>query len=190
MSSLFISLKSAVADHALIAVEGVYGAGKSRLIRMLTGCLPDLAVIPDYIFPTKFFDAPALGRVIYPIQNRLKGASAGIVIVALGAIVMIENHILSVMEHHYAAENRRLEQVADIFGPLIPFGPIQSLDLTDVVLREQSKLLRVDNECRWKTEQDFLGRQDFFYRQAAATMTNFATRIELIENRGNWTDIV
>jgi ABC-type transport system involved in cytochrome c biogenesis ATPase subunit len=49
MSSLFTLLKSAVADHALVAVEGVYGAGKSSLIRMLTGRLPDFATRIEFI---------------------------------------------------------------------------------------------------------------------------------------------
>jgi thymidylate kinase len=190
VSGLSASLKSAVAAHALIVVEGVYGAGKSSLIRVLASRMAGLAVLPDYMFPTEFLDDPALGQAIYPVQDCLKGASARAAIAAQRTSVIIERYMLSTMAHHYAAKDGRFEHMADIFDRLIQFGIIQPPDLTIVVLREHRELLRVDAERGWKTEPDFLERQDFFYSHVVATMTNFITKIEFIENHGDWAAVV
>ena len=138
----------------LIAVEGNFGAGKSKYIDeylMPTGATK----VPEFALPTFLLDSASLGQAIYPLHDLLRLSAHQH---QQGRPTVIERYIVSTLAFHYAGRTGLGEQIEYLYRHMLAHKLLIAPESTVVVQRPVEQCLEVVRARGWGCSLEFLQR--------------------------------
>lgn len=139
----------------LVAIEGNFGAGKSKYIEEQLMPLGAIMVL-EFALPTFLLDSEKLGQAIYPLHDLLR----------VGAYrqreepSVIERYIVSTLAFHYAAQTDLAGQLEYLYRHPLAYHVLPMPDSTIIVRRPVGECFEVVKARNWDYSLRLLTRYD------------------------------